>query len=418
MMKCLKNLYNKLYKPVGGIRRRVLPVLAHPRHAFQRTLLCATLLLGSVGQVLADVNISAATVSPNTVALGQTASVVINWSMNSDLGPGANVTITSTGGSFTSPATLGSNSRVLTRNFTITASDITITEILQIPTSVIYKAHKQGVSSFLYTRSFDDGVTPDTASVVINIGGGSSGFLNISRLSLKFDTDEIVRVASQDEKLKAIVELNYNGTGLFDAVWEVASPASTSGNPVFAPLWLMRQYLGAGRNAILQSPKLPTNQTGRYLVRLRVNQPGVSFEYPVLQYLVLPETKVGKAAGELSVISLNSPLPFAMYKPATEFRWKTIKGAKAYQLEIHNIDPGLPDNVAVYSSKMDNAIKRPPQTKPVTGIVLPANKTSVKLSAMSQQYLQRGHRYHWRVVAIGTDGSVIAVSGMREIQTP
>jgi hypothetical protein len=260
--------------------------------------------------------------------------------------------------------------------------------------------------------------------VVINIGGGSSGLLNISRMALKFDTDEIVRVASQDEKLKAIAELNYNGTGLFDAVWEVASPSSTRGTPVFAPLWVMRQYLGAGRNAILQSPHLPTSQTGLYMVRLRVNQPGVSFEYPVLQYQVVPEAKVGKASGELSVISQTSPLPFAVYQPATEFRWKAIKGAKAYQLEIHKMDTSAPDRssnkVQVYSPDVNktSSSNLATESKPVTGIVLPATKTSVKLSAMSQQYLQQGHRYRWRVIAIGTDGSVIGVSGMQEIQTP
>jgi hypothetical protein len=182
----------------------------------------------------------------------------------------------------------------------------------------------------------------------------------------------------------------------------------------------MRQYLGAGRNAILQSPHLPTNQAGLYLVRLRVNQPGVSFEHPVLQYHVVPETKAGKAADELSVIRQTSPLPFAVYKPATEFRWKAVKGAKAYQLEIHNMDTSPPDSVQVYSPDVNKTSSNnlAPESKPVTGIVLPANKTSVKLSAMSQQYLQRGHRYRWRVIAVGTDGSVIGVSGMQEIQTP
>ena len=392
-----------------------------------RALLCTVILLGITSRVLADVVNVVGTVTPNTVALGPGASVVVNWSVNIGVGGGVVTdTVTSNGGTFVyftsipSQITLGSNNRTLSRNTAVPNANLQFTEVLQIPASIIYTANKQGQNSFFYNRIFADSVDDFSGLVEINIGSTSGGFLDLSRVSLKFDTNEIVRVSAQDEQLKAIAEINYNGTGLFDAVWEVAYPSSTSGEPMFVPVRVIRQYLGAGRNAILQSPLLPTVQTGLHLVRLRINQPTVSFELPVLQYHVIPDREEEKQKVVLSDIRLLSPLPSDLYESGAEFRWEAVQGASAYQLEIHDIETSAVEEVPARSlEEVDTDAKsRSPQSRPVTGILLPADQATAKLSEMSQQYLLQGHRYQWRVIAINANGAVVAASKMQEIRTP
>jgi hypothetical protein len=256
--------------------------------------------------------------------------------------------------------------------------------------------------------------------VTVSIGGSSGGELNLSRLELRFDTDEAIRIAGQNEKLSAIAEINYSGAGLLDAVWEVADPSSTRGDPVFVPVRILRQYLGAGRYVILLSPPLPTTSIGTHFVRLRVKQPADAIEFPELTYQVNRQTRGGMLEKDLAVIRLRSPQPMAQFETETEFSWQSIAGASAYQLEIH--DAGVAGINSVPERSLEESVAQSGNGRnhmpPVTGILVPAARTSAVLSALSREYLQREHRYFWRVIAIGPGGSVIATSDMQEINIP
>ena len=76
---------------------------------------------------------------------------------------------------------------------------------------------------------------------------------------LSFDNGSSVRILPRNNAIHAQAELGYNGTGLLQAVWEVADPASTSGTPVYRPLLQVREYLTLGDAKTLKSPPLPTN---------------------------------------------------------------------------------------------------------------------------------------------------------------
>ena len=135
---------------------------------------------------------------------------------------------------------------------------------------MLFKLHKKkGFSHFSYARQFTD--FPDNSnqsgSVVFTITGGSAASeLTIRRAEMEFDDGRISEIIETNSTLKAHAILSYNGTGLLDYSWEVASPPSTQGQAIFVTLTTRRQYLLAGQNVVLQSPNLPTSREGEYLV--------------------------------------------------------------------------------------------------------------------------------------------------------
>ena len=86
--------------------------------------------------------------------------------------------------------------------------------------------------------------------------------------------------------LRAVAELTTSGAGLISGQWEVASASTTDGAPVFRPLFLVRQGVGASGRTVITSPPLPTALEGSNLVRFRVTTPETSFAEPLLRYYV------------------------------------------------------------------------------------------------------------------------------------
>lgn len=387
-------------------------------------LLAGLAVLAVPGTALANVVSVTATVSPAGVPFNTPATVLVSWNVSTSSAISPN-TITSTSGDFLGPGLLGSNPSLLSRviaspPLNVPVSTI-ITEVVRIPSSITYQANKNGQATFSYQRFFSDldgAGNGLNGAVIINIQGTSSGDLNISRVELRFDTNQNIRVAGQGEKLTAVAEINYSGIGLLDAVWEVADPASTRGEPFFVPVRTLRQYLGAGRNAVLQSPPLPTSVIGTHLVRLRIRQPVTAAQFPVLTYHV--NKQVQDAGVNLVEIRLSAPGPGAQYSADTSFSWLAVEGASAYQLEIYDTGTTAAADVVAPSPETqgDSYARSRELPSPVTGILLPAEKTSTTLTAMSRQYLRSGHRYRWRVIAIGDGGAVIGESGLQEISTP
>jgi hypothetical protein len=387
-------------------------------------LLAGLAVLAVPGTALANVVSVTATASPAGVPFNTPATVLVSWNVSTSSAISPN-TITSISGDFLGPGLLGSNPSLLSRviaspPLNVPVSTI-ITEVVRIPSSITYQANKNGQATFSYQRFFSDSDGAGNGLngvVIINIQGTSSGDLNISRVELRFDTNQNIRVAGQGEKLTAVAEINYSGIGLLDAVWEVADPASTRGEPFFVPVRILRQYLGAGRNAVLQSPPLPTSMIGTHLVRLRIKQPVTAARFPALTYHV--NKQVQDAGVNLVEIRLSAPGPGARYSADTSFSWLAVEGASAYQLEIHDAGTAAAFDVVAPSPETqgDSYARSRELPSPVTGILLPAEKTSTTLTAMSRQYLRSGHRYRWRVIAIGDGGAVIGESGLQEISTP
>lgn len=292
-----------------------------------------------------------------------------------------------------------------------------------MPADIIYRARNAGLSQFSYHRNFvyqGTATTDFNVCLTLNITSSAAANLGISGEILSFDNGSSVRILPRHNAIHAQAELGYNGTGLLQAVWEIAEPATTSGTPVYRPLLQIREYLTLGDAKTLKSPSLPTGTLGLHLVRLRVIDPVVPFTTPVIRYFVA-EGRVGKELPP-DPVGVTSPVPFALYAPDTLFAWETHKGAKAYQLEVYRTDRNpateLPDlgggDRTPKPSDVAAALRQPP----VTGMLLPGNQTTTTLSANARQRLTPGRAYLWRVLAISDDGTVIGQSPMREMRTP
>ena len=396
-----------------------------------KRILTATVLAALSAQP-AHATVSSVSANPavQRAALDQSSSASIVWSViDSTFVSGTQtVSATSAAGNFrdvcsTSGTVLGTISTTLTASKIVTNPSATVntafvfSESILIPANVVYRAHKLGLSSFVYERTFTPAGASPTACVTLNISSSAAGVFNVSRMALSFDNGTAARVIGRKESLRANAEVNFNGSGLLQAVWEIAGPASTAGEPFYRPIQTVRQYLVGGEKQVLQSPILPTDSTGLYLVRLRVTDPAIPFDAPVIRYFVADE-RTGARVPALS-LSLVTPPHQTLFAPDTTFVWEAIRGARAYQLELYAKPraPGdtLPDLGGDTATAPPPAL---PPTPPVTGLLVPGTQTRTPLSATARAHLVSGQSYLWRVLAIGGDGSIVGESPIRELRMP
>jgi hypothetical protein len=275
-----------------------------------------------------------------------------------------------------------------------------------------------GLTSFLYTRDFGDsgGLSGAPQSVTINIVSSAATGFSLSGMSLSFDNGAVVRLLGQKEKLYALADINFSGTGLLQGSWEVADPASTAGEPIYRPLLTVRQYLAGSDKQTLRSPDLPTDSSGLYLVRLRITDPVPGFDQPVLRYFV----SSGKPGEILPImpIGLVTPPHLTLLAPDTVFAWEAIRGARAYQIELYARAMTPADKLPSLGDDVSKAPPTLPSTLPVSGMLVVGVQTQTALSATARSHLQPGQAYLWRVLAIGGDGSIVGKSPVREIRLP
>lgn len=344
---------------------------------------------------------------PSQVAITATSHSQVRWSL-SLIGASGTVTVSSTSGVFRAldGSTLGTVTQRLqaTRTIFNGTATVAINESLTIPQSVIRQAQRKGYGRFTYTRQFSNGQSTASATATFTItGGGAAGELSIRRVQMEYDDGRITAVIAPRSKLLARAVISYNGTGLLEYSWEVASPPSTQGQPIFVPLISRKQYLLAGDQVVLQTPALPTGADGDYLVRLRIEKPVANFKLPVLRYVVnrsgqiRPETRIAP-------LPVTRPAPNAVLAPETVFAWQRVAAASAYQLEIYTRP--------IRNTGLPGARQQPP----VTGILVPAAKTQLTVGSLSRAHLLAGSTYYWRVVAVSDRGQVIARSDFRRIQ--
>ncbi|VAW55047.1 hypothetical protein MNBD_GAMMA05-222 [hydrothermal vent metagenome] len=305
-------------------------------------------------------------------------------------------------------------------------------EIIRIPADVLAFAGANRLTTIYYNRTFTDGVSA-TGSVQINLNFtvvNPEKILSITRETLRFNDNSTVKFIKPNTPLTAVAELKFTGTGLLDAFWEYATPSSTTGRAIFIRMNSIRRYLGAGGRVILQSPPLPTDITGQYLVRLQIlktlsNPNGVEFTndlpdgLPVLRYTIGRKSSGGETF-ILPLIKTQFPLNNAFLKVDTRFNWQSVKNAKAYQLELYLPDthdrPTINPSTNVGDKPIDDSVIN--NKRPSTGLLIPATETSLALSTLSREALKRGKTYYWRIIAIGADGHVLTTSALKKIRTP
>lgn len=365
------------------------------------------------------------------VALGRATSVPIVWRVTDDQavgGPPGPFVVSSTSGIFCIIAdvaciTLGTVSKTLSKTHsTVGGITLSITESVLVPSEIIFRAHKLGLSSFRYQRSFTPAGTGGTGFITLNITSPSAAGFGISRLALYFDNGAPVRLVSRNDPLQVFADVTFSGTGLLQAFWEVADPTTTSGSPIFRPLRTVRQYLTAGDTQTLNGPKFPTSLTGLYLARLRITDPVPGFDAPTIRYFVGQQDKLGPSGLGLLPLAVTGPPHLALLGTETRFSWQAVPGARAYQLEVYTVAPDpapeLPELGAAQGAPSRADISEALSRRPVTGVIVPATQTQAVLSATARRHLSPGQTYLWRVQAIGEDGTVLRQSDPLKIRTP
>ncbi len=382
------------------------------------------LVAGPAWSAITAVSVAPASAS---IPLGQPASVTVVWTVTRDVATASTIgTVTSSQGRFLASDSdltlLGTVSSVLSQPNVADLVPATIVESVLVPQDVAQRALKLGASNLLYIRTFVDslGGATRTASVTLNISSSATSGFGVTRMALSFDNGAPLRLLSRREPLSAQAEINFTGTGLLQGEWEVAGPPSTSSEPFYRTLSQVRQYFAAGASQVLKSPALPTDSAGLYYVRFRITDPVPGFEIPVIRYFA-GEAGSGKGLPPRS-LAVFEPAPSALLASDTAFVWEAIQGARAYQLELYSTPrsatPNLPElgsgDPAPSTTEVSAALARPP----ATGMLVPGKQTRTTISAAARQHLLPGHRYFWRVLAIGDSGTVIGASPVRELHVP
>jgi len=125
-------------------------------------------------------------------------------------------------------------------------------------------------------------------TALLMVAGASAATFSISRIALTFGDSKPPVIAERGSDLTVQAEISFSGNGLLKGAWEVAGPNPDANNPQYRTLSNVNQYLVGRDTAVLNGPRLPTESTGPYLVRLRVIDPIPSgFDAPVATYNVI-----------------------------------------------------------------------------------------------------------------------------------
>lgn len=395
----------------------------------KRAILAALAVAASLAPLAGRATIVAAqsTVQPLTtiVPIGQANSIALNWTVASRLAlpAGTPYTVTSVSGQFVAGATvLGTVNSALTAVGVATGgtSSVRLSESFVIPADIAIKANRLGATTIAYVRQFDDGGGPVPLQESLLVGGSAAGQFEIFREALSFDDGAAVRVVQAGDPLVAVAEINFSGSGTMSAVWEVAGPSSTAGQPLFRQLQPVTRGLLGAEPAMLRSVPLPTDSPGIYMVRLRITNPAPGFDPPALSYYVGDAR--GGAFGGVRPMALMGPPDRAILDRDTRFAWRPVDGASAYKIEVFaapGADPfDLPD-LSGSSEGSDTRLARAAlSAPPVSGMIVTAAQTQVALTSISRAKLQPRRTYFWRVQAIGPAGTVIGEGRVQRIRVP
>jgi hypothetical protein len=403
--------------------------MTSPRSLRARAIAPAMLAVLALAPVPARATIAGSVIpSVQNIALtsSSTAQLLYTMSASPAITPTGAVTVTSSQGEFHASCATRTVLRTVntqlsaTRNAVGGTATFTFSETVRIPADLVRASQTAGDDQLAYIRAFTDTGTLSMSTVLFcttfPLTSSSAAGFAITRVALTFDNGAPVRVVAAKETMHAQAEIRFNGTGLLQATWEVAGPASTAGEPFFRPLSSVRQYLAGGDRQTLSSPNLPAETSGLFLVRLRITDPAPDFEQPVVRYFVSsgrPGERVPRQP-----VALVGPPDRALLASDTQFIWEPIRGARAYQLEIYAKPRSLGDNLPELGREPDAPPPALPQGPPLAGLLLPGAQSRGSLGGATRGHLPPGQSFLWRIIAIGGDGSVVGESAVRELRTP
>ncbi len=344
---------------------------------------------------------AAAAVTPSTlrVPLGETTRATVTWRPAGAFAGGE--TVTSTAGTFRvlQAGNCAGALRTVTRTLRATADGqgrVRLRERLRVDAALGLAARRAGGSGLCFERTFRGAVsqTQVTETLILPLVGGLGADLALTLVRIRFDDGALARLVTRGARLGIRAEIHYRGEGRLRAVWEIATPDAGSGIAGFRRIGLLQRRLVGDGTLVVEGPRLPTDRTGLYRVRLRFLEPQLDAPELQLRYFVrLPVP----AAPPPAPLAVTGPADGAVLTEGLRFGWRRVVGARAFRLEF--FAPG------------DDPRRDPPRT----GLLLPAEAEGSALSRLVRARLAERPRWRWRVVAFDAEGRLLAASPLRTL---
>ena len=322
--------------------------------------------------------------------------------------------------------TLGRISATLTKRLSPNdGNELRISERLSVPASVSQQAARAGARQIYYVRDFQLNQGQSiTAVQSINLrqslpgrrptrqteGTAAAGRVDIQSLTLTFQNGTLNEVIRPNTPLQARARLRFRQAGRLNAVWELATPASTGGQAIYVPLKMVNRYL-SGSEITLLSPALPSTMNGLHRLRLRVLSPHQAdidpADLPTLSYRVSDTAlAMQETVPTLTAWRTENTAPLTRHH---HFRWQPVPGSHAYQLEVYTDLPPSQRRPRQGPQPVDLG------QAPNAGQLIRGQYQTISPSASLLNHLTSDRRYFWRLVAIGRDGDVLAASPLEAI---
>ena len=256
-------------------------------------------------------------------------------------------------------------------------------ESITVPASVIRRAEQMNTTQITFNRSFKSKSVLGRASCTLTLTAGGGKF-RLTGMRLFFDNNRPrIVVARSSRDLKASVEINYTGTGLFKGYWEVDGRL----------IQRVQKNIRFGKQITLTTPDvppLPTYAEGSHRIRFVVTSPKQVIPFPVAFYDVVDKEKSNR-----TVISLNTPKNReTVAYSELQFSWQQRAKSQNYLISFFDMESKeQKDDEPFFSA----------YTK-TNNYLLPAK---IKASLF-----KIGGRYEWMVLGIDSDGKVISESGL------
>jgi hypothetical protein len=273
-------------------------------------------------------------------------------------------------------ATLGTGGAGL--SVTIIGGRGIVTETLTVPQVVAERSLHTGSPTLNFQRVFSGSGVSVTAVAPMRVVSSAVGPFSLRRVELRFENGRgEITVPKNFEKLKAIAIVEFNGSGLLEAEWEVDGRT----------LAIIREFLTFGSQATLVTPEippLPTFEPGLHQIGFRITTPPATFEIPTIGYFV-----IAAAPPPVSIALIAQAEGTRLSKSPVTFEWKGVPGVTQYRIEIAEVG----GEATVFSAL--------------------ATASPYTMPTVYERRFVIGKRYRWQVKGLDVEGNVVAVSLVR-----
>jgi len=348
--------------------------------------------------------------------LGAARPVPVTWTgVVEQVGQGSNLTLTSDRFVIRSRSgtVVGQGTRRLTRRG-IRSGRANFNETIRLSPSQVLRARQAGGGLFLERTLSDNVGNSITARIPLNLTGPGQADFAVSAMKCRFHDGSRVKIVEEGDPVHVVCDLRFDGPGgLLRGTWEVAEGGGSQ--LFFRPLQIYSNFV-VGQNRVQVSRTFTARGTGRHVVRFRVQEPNLLVDQTVIQYYVGVDPDQVSPAALPAPLSVLSPAPNSIAEDGLEVSWGGLPDTATHVL----IEFFTPDQLFAEP----NANEREQRSSsllvrgaPTAGLVVPADRSSARLSRLTREHLDTAERLYMRVSAL-EDGVTVGVSPLRRLNAP